>query len=348
SAQVYPLRLILLADAGRWQEVEALARSLLDEGNKDTRIPAHLTRSLLHQSQCEEATEVASTWYEQVPEDSEAQRVLGTLTRDPEILCPFQPDLCALVQDHAVAQSCAGNCDRALGEALLRRGDVALAGCVLQDAVAAQPQSAEAHAWLGEVLKRLGENEEARQHLLTATRIAPEKPLGWLLLGTLQLSAGEVEDAQQALFTAHRLDPANPATCLQLAAVFAAKGQYPEVAVWTQATLERAAEDVEVWKAVARFYLERNLEQEGQPLDAARGAARLAPQDSEAQMLLGWAYLAVGDTEQALVTLNEALSLSPEMAFAHHLRGQALTALGREEAAGEAFTRAADLGHLPR
>jgi Flp pilus assembly protein TadD len=215
------------------------------------------------------------------------------------------------------------------------------------EALADPEAKGEAEAWLGAALERMERPTEARPHLERATALAPDLPLGWLLLGGHDLAGGRLEKARESLARAQRLDPGNPAPCLALANLVAAEGRYPEVETWTEAALTRAPNDPEMWKAVARFYLERNLRQGENPLWAAEGAVRLAPEDAEALSLLGWARLLEGDATGALEALDGALERDPTLAEAHALRAQALSALGREMEAREAMVRATDLGYRP-
>jgi Flp pilus assembly protein TadD len=124
----------------------------------------------------------------------------------------------------------------------------------------------------------------------------------------------------------------------------ATEGRYEETAAWAEAALIRAPEAPDVWKMVARLYLERDLQQGRFPMRAAKGAVDIAPNNAEAQMLLGWAQLYRGDLSDALQTLERAIHLDPELGQAHYLRGVALRRTGQNHDAQEAFTQAADLG----
>lgn len=238
-----------------------------------------------------------------------------------------------------------GLCTRQLGEALLRRQQPALAACSLSRAVADAPQDARAQAWLGAALEQLGDTTAALSRYQQATELAPDDPLGWLLLGMARLKLQETETAREALLRAQALDPANPAPCLAVAAALAAEGAYGGVPTWTAAALERAPADVSLWKAVARFYLARNLTLEGEPLHAAEGAVQLAPQDAEAWTLLGWAHFNAGDYTAAREALETALQYDAQSAEAYHFLGATLRALNHHAEADAAFTRAADLGY---
>jgi Flp pilus assembly protein TadD len=237
-----------------------------------------------------------------------------------------------------------------LAAALIRNGNWPLAACVLTRAVSTDSHetvTAEMHTWLGEALARVGRPAEAQEHLVAATTLAPEAPLGWLLLGTYYLSQQETDAAREALLRARALDPFNPAPCLAMAEATAQAGRYDEVDIWIAAALDNAPTDGDIAKAAARFYLQRNLIHAEYPFRAIESAIQLAPDDGEAQMLLGEFRLMTGDNAGALVALDTAVRLAPTLGQAHYLRGLALQATGRNDDAQDAFVRAADLGYWP-
>ena len=171
-------------------------------------------------------------------------------------------------------------------------------------------------------------------------------------MGTHYLGQQETDAAREILLRACTLDPDNPAPYLALAEATAQAGRYDEVDVWVTAALENAPADADIAKAAARFYLERQLIHVEYPLRAIESAIQLAPDDGEAQMLLGEFLLMTGDNTGALVALDAAVNLSPTLeqvtlGRAHYLRGLALQATGSHDDAQEAFVRAADLGYWP-
>ncbi len=339
AAAIRPLHRDFLIQAGDWPALEHTTRAWLTRHPGDVLALAQLTQALLQQHDCPASAESAAQWYALAPHDPRARLTWGVLGRDtvPEVLCSASPLLCSGYRSCENPAQCAA----LLGQLLLRQEEWALAACVLtQPAQGHAP--AEIYAWYGTALERLGLVELARDYYEQAAAIAPAEPLGWLLLGFNALETEDTETALSALQQAHTLDPGNPTPCLGLALAIAQEGRYEAVDTWIEAALERAPEDVEVWKSAARFYLERHLSQGGHPLRAAEGAVRLAPDDAEAWLLLGWAQLQENDPAAALQTLERALAL-PQ---AHHLRGLALQRLGRIAEAQEAFTRAADLGYV--
>jgi len=340
------LRLELLAAAGDWATLETVARQYLELAPGASQAHAHLTRALLQQRRCAEAEVAADAWAGRAP-GTETALTAATLhfihQREAADagLCTLDEEMCRIVR----ACPASGLCTRQLGEALLRRQQPALAACSLSRAVADAPQDARAQAWLGAALEQLGDTTAALSRYQQATELAPDDPLGWLLLGMARLKLQETETAREALLRAQALDPANPAPCLAVAAALAAEGAYGGVPTWTAAALERAPADVSLWKAVARFYLARNLTLEGEPLHAAEGAVQLAPQDAEAWTLLGWAHFNAGDYTAAREALETALQYDAQSAEAYHFLGATLRALNHHAEADAAFTRAADLGY---
>lgn len=340
-----PLRLQLLAASGDWVTLETVARDVAAHAPTHPEGHAALVQALLHQHRCAEAATAASRWERQAP-DGEAAWLAGLLhwlTTPSSAASGCPPELCAaLGLPPCEAQDA---CARRVGEALLHRRETALAACAFNRAIALSPDDASAHAWLGATLEQLGYPAAALPHLERATQLLPHAPLGWLLLGMARLRQQQLVAAREALLEAQRLDPQNPVPCLAIATLLAAEGRYSEVALWTAAALERAPDDAEIWKSVARFYLVRNLKLEDEPRHAAEGAVRLAPTDAEAWTLLGWVYFNTRAFEPALEALQTALMYDAKRPETYHFLGLTLRALGRENEAVVAFIRAADLGY---
>jgi tetratricopeptide (TPR) repeat protein len=339
-------RLPLLIGAARWDDVADMAEARLDTNPGDTAALAALTQAHLERHLCDAATETARRWAGLAPVNRDAQTTSAILAGDLAQIRKTAPALAAsLAVEGRTPERCSSACRLRLGLSMIRQGAWALSGCVLADVVATERPPAEAHAWLGESLRRLGYRQAAQTHLATAVELDPNSAQAWLLLGSYYLTGGQVEEARTALLNAQRLDPENPAPCLALAEVKARAGRYQEIAIWIEAALDRAPNDPEIWKTVARFYLSRNLTERGYPQDAAQAAVALAPEDPEAHALLGWSHLAEDEIGAALAALEQAVALNPAFAEAHYLRAHALRAAGRIADANEALVYAANLGH---
>ncbi|MEA3309121.1 MAG: tetratricopeptide repeat protein [Chloroflexota bacterium] len=341
------LWLALLAAAGDWEALESAASDLHAAHPTAPQPLNWLTQAQLQQLHCTAAAESAARWLNTAPHEAAAQLNWGALA---SFSTPSSATITALYQaDVDLCQELRGCaspavCDFQLGRALLRQGDPALAACVLQRAVAARPDAASGHAWLGAALEQLNRPADALPQLEAATELAPEDALGWLLLGMHELNYGSLALAREALLQAQRLDPHNPAPCLGMAALLTREGKYDQIKTWTDAALERAPHDPAIYHAVARFYLERNLQLAGAGMQAAAYAIQLAPEEAEGWLLQGWAYLNQGQVANALAALSQAIKLDPQLAEAYQLQGEAFTLLGQSAAAQAAFTRAADWG----
>lgn len=319
SAAIQDRELRLLVAKGAWAEVVALAERRLEHEPHDVTALQALLRAQLAQTAC----------------DAAAERAERLRAIDPAALDALTAQALLAKEDIS---------DLSLGLRLIRNDRWGLAACVLQRAVRAAPEDAEAHVWLGEALSRLGQAEAAERHFRRALDLAPDSALAWLLLGKHDLSTEDHDSARVALLNAQRLDPLNPAPCLAIAELKAKMGAYDEVDTWLDAALVRGYDDPEVWKAVARFRLSRNLGID-RALKAAQGAVELAPEDAEALGLVAWAQLFQQEPLLALQTLEEALALDPGMAELHYRQAQALQATGALSEAQAAFTTAADLGY---
>jgi Flp pilus assembly protein TadD len=270
----------------------------------------------------------------------------GTISLAEGMVQSVDPELSAALHSQRPER------DLVLGQRLIRGGWWGLAACVLARAAeddGAGAQSAahagQTHTWLGEALVRLGHIREGEAHLRLAVDLDPDSALAWLLLGQHYTARGSLENARIALLNAQRLDPTNPVPCLAVAGLKAAMGRYDEVNTWIAAARVRAPMDPDIAKAAARFYLSRWLDDGGEGLEAARAAVRLAPEDAEAHMLVGWALLNDDRFAAAQRALEEAAALDPGLAEVYHLQAVAFDRSGAGAEAAVARTRAADLGY---
>ncbi len=339
-------RLTLLGATDQWTTLKEAARTRLQSHPTETPTLQLLTRAHLRHGECAEAAQTADRWQTADPQNPQAlltwSMLQPALNVDPArlTLCRITPELCTILY----TCTSSGDCDVSAGRNLLARQQPDLAVCVLQRAVAALPQSATAHTWLGAALEQ-SRRGAPLDHFQRATDLAPNDPAAWLLLGMYQLRQGQLSAAQSALEKAHQLDTKNPAPCLGLIGLAVLKSDYPATERWTTQAILLAQDDPEILKSIARFYLERNLQLQKWPLEVAQQAVLQAPDDAEAQMLLGWSQFKEGDLSSALLALDEALTLDPTLAYAHLLRGYVLEQLGRSADAEAEFTRALNLNY---
>ena len=210
----------------------------------------------------------------------------------------------------------------------------------------------------GQALGAIGEWKLAQEALLNALQLEPEYAEAWAYLGEAQQQNGE--DGYPALQRALDLDPKSLSALLFTALYWQRQQNYlraellfhraalmePENAPikvqWGQNSMlagdvsdarehfEKAAElspdDLEIWVYVARYCVDAELFVGELGLPAALRVVRDQPDNAEARVLVGRAYLAMGNKVAAKVYLEQAVNLHPEYMPAHYYFGLFLLA----------------------
>ncbi|MBN1246434.1 MAG: tetratricopeptide repeat protein [Anaerolineae bacterium] len=344
STEAQRLQLQLLAADGAWPEAISAASQVLAECPTEPVAWQVLIEAYLALNKCDQALDAANRALSLSDAPPPVLETAQLLAGDYAALAETSPTLTA------GTESCAGDCDFAMGLRLVRLRRWGSAACVLGRALAqASPGSEatwipEAHAWIGEAMVQLGLEREAQTQLRRAVELAPQSALAWLLLGKSALMQGDFETARIALYNAHQFDPESPAPCLAMAELQAAQGRYGDAEPWIDAALERAPAEASIWVSAARFYLARDLAAPTRLEEITQHALALAPDDPEVLVVAGWHWLNSDRPEDALELLDRAVEIAPGFAEAHYLRGMALRATGAAVEATAALTRAADLG----
>ena len=198
-----------------------------------------------------------------------------------------------------------------LGLVLKRVDRVRDAIAELERAVSLHP-GAEAHHALGGVRFQTGDFAGATASLRAAVTIDPRLRDAWTLLGAVLKASRRYADAVDALRRAVAIDPDAWSARATLASVLQLAGE--------GAAAEQEAAEAE--RRRRRWQLER---------EAAVATA------------VGIAQLDTGEAERAVRQFERAIEAHEAYAPAHYQLGRALRRLGRLEAAGEAFRRAAQL-----
>lgn len=229
-----------------------------------------------------------------------------------------------------------------LGHAYVRNQVFSLALAQLKRAVALEPNNEVARAYLGYALFAKGEHGKALEVLREVARVAPKSPLGYYFLALVHRSEGYLPTALWEFKTSLRLDPSNAAVYADIADTYQRMGQYLEAGEWYQAAVEVDPEEVDFHLVLAQFYVDV-LPRTEEGLAAAQRAVALAPENSLALDLLGWAHYLAGDLAAAQGALERALSLDPDLARAYYHLGVVYSQLGDGERAQWAYGRAIDL-----
>ncbi|MDF1513624.1 MAG: tetratricopeptide repeat protein [Anaerolineae bacterium] len=341
ASDVLTRRLTLLMMDRQWQQaMEHALDHLRDNPDNVTALHAATEASLIL-GKCEDAAEYARQWTASAPASPRAALIYGLLYEDAAALCQVDDGLCAL------ATGCEGHCTGDLGILLAERQDWGLANCALAAGLTFDADNPRLHMWLGASYARFDAPLLAEDHFSTAVTLDPDNPQAWLLYGAFALQTGNWETATKALSNAHQLDPRNPAPCLAIAELMAMQSRYEDMDTWVNAALARAVQDIDVWKSAARLYLSRHMVRSDMLYYITGSAVRMEPQDAEAHLLLGWAYLLQDQPDQAMNEIEQALELDGSLGQAHYFKGIILDAQGQTGEADIALTRAADLGYFP-
>jgi tetratricopeptide (TPR) repeat protein len=216
-----------------------------------------------------------------------------------------------------------------------------LAAQAFRQAVTADGKDAEAWAWLGEAEQQLG--QDGRAELDKALSLDRTNPIVRSLRGVYWMRQDRGDQALAEYLLAAEYDPDNPAWRISVGEAYAQRGDLQAaLASYLRAT-EMAPTDVTVWRALAAFSAQYNMQLEDIGLPAAQMAVELSGEDPLALDMLGWTLALLERYDEARDTLEHALSLDPELPQAHLHLGIVALQTDDWEAAKEHFQQASDL-----
>jgi tetratricopeptide (TPR) repeat protein len=270
-----------------------------------------------------------------------ARRELEAIPDDASPAVIDARDYMLTALDQAEAADTAAGAAKSLGLALVQIEEWQLAHAALERALMLEPSDAEAMAFLGHTQSQLG--RPAFSRLSASVQARPDWPLGHYLLGLYFLKQGAYRSAADEFLATLQLDPGNAQAQVDLARAYVGLRDYLTAEQALVEAVESEPDDLTFHLALVRFYADHTLGVTDRGLAAAQVAADLAPEDPQVYDLLGWMYLLAGDPSLARSHLENALQLEPELVSAHYHLGVLYNALGREEEARTAFSRAIDL-----
>lgn len=202
-----------------------------------------------------------------------------------------------------------------IGRGLGLAAEWPLAAEAFDQAAGADPGHAEAWAWLGEAKQHLG--QDGRADLDRALSLDPGSVVVRALRGLYWKRVGNTREALTEYQAAAALEPANPAWKTALGETYARSGDLVSALAVYQTATELAPQDATVWRLLAMFCVEYNVQVQEVGLPAAQQAVDLAPEDALALDVLGWNQLSLGWFYSAEQTLLRALELAPDHPAAH-------------------------------
>lgn len=196
--------------------------------------------------------------------------------------------------------------------------DVASAAAHLEQAVALRPDFAEAWSDLGEARKALLDDAGALAAYQRAVELSPDDPVPQTRLGLKLLDLDRAHEAVPHLGEAVRLDPKNQSALYALQSALKKDGQTEQAdAVRRQlAELIRARDraDQALVRAVETNNRGAELEKKGDlrgALENYRAALELQPEHAGIRTNLGVALLKLGQWNEGIAQLREALRRDP-------------------------------------
>jgi tetratricopeptide (TPR) repeat protein len=223
-----------------------------------------------------------------------------------------------------------------LGRAYLSDNEAHLAQRAFQAASAANPAYAEACAYSGFMADQLG--GDGRMWLDRAVELDPDLIVARYFRARHWRQRGDLDRAESDLLHAAALDQANALIAVELGRVYTQRSHFVEAEKWLSKARDLQPREAAVWTALVELYVGRAYGPTDQMLATAQQLVVLTPDDAEAHVWLGRAYLLSGDRGGAERELTTAARLNPRSAAAHFYLGRLF---GRGTEAGRiAYERA--------
>lgn len=169
--------------------------------------------------------------------------------------------------------------------------------------------AASLHVGAATLLGRQGKEDQAEAHLLEAVRIAPEEPQAYELLTQLYLKREQLYSARKSLEELIRLRPNDVTYGVNLGTVLLQLRDFPAAMTQFKRVLGINPKEPAALNNLARVYLETHRE-----LPAALAMSRqlVAGDPNGANYdLLGWAFYANGQTNEAIRACAKAMEKDP-------------------------------------
>jgi tetratricopeptide (TPR) repeat protein len=164
----------------------------------------------------------------------------------------------------------------------------------------------------------------------------------WIQRGRTLYEQGKYEEALSALEQAIAKDPFNISAQKGKGATLAQLGRYEEAITVFEHLMALAPDDVHPYESKAFALQHLGRSQEALAF-CQQPSVRGQDQTAAAYELSGCLCWRLGYREEALGTYEQAILLDPDMALAHHGRGNVLREVGRADEALAAYERASQL-----
>ncbi len=208
-----------------------------------------------------------------------------------------------------------------------------------QQALALDDSLPVAHSLLGGVYAQKQQYDQALAEGERAIALDPNNADSYVLHANILNLAGRPEEAIRMIEQAMRLSPHyQPVFLIQLGWAYRLAGRYAEAVATLKEFLRRSPNLSAAYNQLAASYLQQwafQLSQDPQTLEQALAAAQrvLALGDASGHITLGYVYLWQKQYEPALVEMERAIALDPNVADGYAFLAETLSRVGRSEEA---------------
>jgi len=161
---------------------------------------------------------------------------------------------------------------------------------------------------LGFVSYRLKRNQEALSYLEQAVKLNPKRPEPYLLLGLTYFQMEKYQEAKAKLEEGIQQDPSNAELHFNLGTAYDKLDHFDAVVREMEQTLELDPEHADALNYLGYSYADRGINGE-RALSLTQRAVALKPHNGYYVDSLAWALYKLGRIEEALETIQQAVSL---------------------------------------
>ncbi|MBI1216035.1 MAG: tetratricopeptide repeat protein [Alphaproteobacteria bacterium] len=206
----------------------------------------------------------------------------------------------------------------ALGGVQVRQHNYAAAIKTYREALTLNPEAPAVHVVLSTCLeqqykKTLDKSllEAAAESARTALRLAPENPRAHLRYASILIENKKWKEGEAEIEKAMALDPQSESPHMFLGLLYWQRRKYDKALDCFEAVLRKSPENVQALVNCGGYWLHIKGDK-AKAEDYARQALRIAPENNQAQVLMGNLLLREGKTEEAMEHARIVLSRVPD------------------------------------
>ncbi len=210
----------------------------------------------------------------------------------------------------------------ALGRAYLAGNDLIMAARAFQSATVANPNYGDAFAYYGFTLDQLGQDGGAQ--IDRALEINRDLVIARYFRALHEIAQGDQSNALIDLQSAIDHEPQNYLIAIELGRAYSRQSDFGSAEKWLKVARDIRPDDGLSWQALCELYVGRGYGSIDQAITTAQKMVSLAPDEAEAHVWLGRAYLLYGNFQFADQEFRSAVQLDPRSASAHYFLGRFL------------------------